>query len=216
MHKICYWCSLKSPHRGNSNVHSQFNSPNAYFIYSIWCYQPIDAARPLQDVKLERDNLKSNSSFKNDFKDDSDFAHESDNKDGVIAQVDRSKNVTSQIVLGNCKTADNRETNRETDQSSQHRKLDSEDSTILLCQYCLQDYRSSDAITYCMDCGLYMCATCRRYHQKFVGTRGHSVAVQQELIPTEFDEYIPPVVEDIKESKLLKVSFIMKRLVFGI
>ena len=135
--------------------------------------------------------------------------------EGITADYS-SRDDKSKIVLGHCQTTDN----NETDQSVQHLKLESEDLSVLLCQYCLQDYRSSDAITYCMDCGLYMCATCRRYHQKFVGTRGHSVAVQQELIPTEFEEYKPPVVEvKREESKLftvLQVYLIMKRLVFGI
>ena len=70
-------------------------------------------------------------------------------------------------------------------------KEEIEETDLLLCQYCLQDEKKKQAITYCMDCGLYMCSSCWRFHRKFVATRGHSVAFQQELIATEFDRYKP-------------------------
>lgn len=145
-----------------------------------------------QDVRSQ--DLQSKSRLENGSQ-ESQIAHGNSNKDRDFIADNRYREATSKIVLGDCQTADN----NKTDQSSQFLKLESKDSTGLLCQYCSQDYRSSDAITYCIDCGLYMCASCRRYHQKFVGTRGHSVAVQQELIQTEFEEYKPSVIEDLQE-----------------
>ena len=160
-----------------------------------------------QDVRSERDlledgkqDMKSKSRLENGSKQGSDTGNKSSKTfDGLTAQDDdSSRDGTSKIVLGNCQTGA-----RDIDNTLKPLDLDPHDSTALLCQYCLQDYRTSDAITYCLDCGLYMCASCRRYHQKFVATRGHSVAVQQELIPTEYEEYKPPVVDEEDKSKLI-------------
>ena len=131
--------------------------------------------------------------------------YESNNKEQNIAYNNDTLD-DAKLILGDCQADDDRKSNkakRDLDQSKQQSKLESE---RLLCQYCKQDYRTSDAITYCMDCGLYMCASCRKFHQRFVATRGHSVAAQQELIPTEFQEYKPttdeylPTAEENKQT----------------
>ena len=67
---------------------------------------------------------------------------------------------------------------------------------IIPCQLCSEDDCTRDAITYCMECGLYMCSSCRRFHRKITATRGHSVALQQEIVATEFDQYKPSLEED--------------------
>ena len=123
------------------------------------------------------------------------------NKEQNTADNNDTWDDASKLILGNCQIADDGKSNKVTNPKEVHRDLDQskkqpkQESERLLCQYCKQDYRTSDAITYCMDCGLYMCASCRQFHQRFVATRGHSVAVQQELIPTEFQEYKPTVEE---------------------
>lgn len=95
-----------------------------------------------------------------------------------------SMDTSSRMVVGHCQTKVHGNRN-------EMNTYNDTESEALPCWYCLQDDKKSEAITYCMDCGLYMCATCRRFHRKFFATRGHCVVVQQELIPTEFDQYKP-------------------------
>ena len=61
------------------------------------------------------------------------------------------------------------------EQSQSSTTEESEKGHVVSCSMCADVDKSSPARHYCVDCELYLCGKCVKYHSKFPATKSHQV-----------------------------------------